>query len=124
MPQTGNNILLLGASARTGTDAWAVGEQFVGAGAAPAPPVSYHWNGTAWSLVATPTLSVSSALQAVSASTATDAWATGFSVLGRHQQGTLMEHWNGTAWSVNTSLVVTGFVAEVTGVVDLSPANA
>ena len=124
VPQTGNNTLLLGAAARTSTDAWAVGEQFAAAGQAPPPPVSYHWNGSAWSIVATPTLGVSSALLAVSASTATDAWAVGFSVLGRHDDGTLIEHWNGTAWSVNSSLVVTGFVAELTGVADLSPTNA
>jgi hypothetical protein len=124
VPQTGNNTLLLGAAARTSTDAWAVGEQFAGAGQAPPPPVSYHWNGTAWSLVTTPTLGVSSALMAVSASTATDAWAVGFSILGRRDHGTLIEHWNGTAWSVNSSLVVTGSAAQLNGVVDLSPANA
>jgi hypothetical protein len=124
IPQTGNNTILLGASARTSTDAWAVGQQFAGAGQAPPPPVSYHWNGTAWSLVPTPTLGVSSALRGVSASTATDAWAVGFSLLGRRDFGTLMEHWNGTAWSVNSSLVVTGEAAELTGVADLSPANA
>jgi hypothetical protein len=121
---TGNNVLLLGASARTSSDAWAVGEQFGAAGQAPPPPVSYRWNGTAWSLVPTPTLGVSSALMGVSASTATDAWAVGFSLLGRHDYGTLMEHWNGTAWSVNSSLVVTGFFADLTGVADLSPTNA
>ena len=124
VPQTGNNTLLLGASARTSTDAWAVGEQFAAAGQAPPPPVSYHWNGTAWSLVPTPTLGVSSALRGVSASTATDAWAVGFSLLGRRDYGTLIEHWNGTAWSVNSSLVVTGSFAELTGVADLSPTNA
>jgi hypothetical protein len=124
VPQTGNNTLLLGAAARTSTDAWAVGEQFAAAGQAPPPPVSYHWNGSAWSTVATPALGVSSALLSVSASTATDAWAVGFSVLGRHHDGTLTEHWNGTAWSVNSSLVVTGFVAELTGVADLSPTDA
>ena len=124
VPQTGNNTILTGASARTSTDAWAVGEQFGAAGQAPPPPVSYHWNGTAWSLVATPALGVSSSLLSVSASTATDAWAVGMSVLGRHDDGTLMEHWNGTAWSVNSSLVVTGYTAELTGVVDLSPTNA
>jgi hypothetical protein len=42
IPQTGNNILLLGASAPASSNAWAVGEQFVGAGQPPAPPVSYH----------------------------------------------------------------------------------
>ncbi len=123
VPQTGNNTVLLGAAARTSTDAWAVGEQFGAAGQTP-PPISYHWNGSAWSIVATPTLGVSSALLAVSASTATDAWAVGFSILGRHDDGTLIEHWNGTAWSVNSSLVVTGFVAELTGVADLSPTDA
>src|SRR5271156_6117033 len=73
--QTGNNPILRGAAARPSTDAWTVGEQFAAAGKAPPPPVSYHWNGSAWSIVATPTLGVSSALLAVSASTATDAWA-------------------------------------------------
>ncbi len=124
VPQTGNNTILLGAAARTSTDAWAVGEQFAAAGQAPPPPVSYHWNGSAWSIVATPVLGVSSALLGVSASTATDAWAVGFSILGRHNDGTLIEHWNGTAWSVNSSLVVKGFVAELTGVADLSPTDA
>jgi hypothetical protein len=124
IPQTGNNTVLLGASARTSTDAWAVGQQFAGAGQAPPPPVSYRWNGAAWSLVPTPTLGVSSALRGVSASTATDAWAVGFSLLGRRDFGTLMEHWNGTAWSVNSSLVVTGQAAGLTGVADLSPTNA
>jgi hypothetical protein len=124
VPPTGNNTILTGASALTSTNAWAVGEQFGAAGQAPPPPVSYHWNGTAWSLVATPTLGVSSSLLSVSASTATDAWAVGMSVLGRHDDGTLMEHWNGSAWSVNSSLVVTGYTAELTGVVDLSPTNA
>ena len=124
IPQTGNNTVLLGASARTSTDAWAVGQQNAGAGQAPPPPVSYHWNGTAWSLVPTPTLGVSSALRGVSASTANDAWAVGFSLLGRRDYGTLIEHWNGTAWSVNSSLVVTGSFAELTGVADLSPSNA
>jgi hypothetical protein len=124
VPQTGNSTILTGASAVSSTDAWAVGEQFAAAGQAPPPPVSYKWNGSAWSLVATPALGVTSSLLSVSASSATDAWAVGMSVLGRHDDGTLMEHWNGSAWSVNSSLVVTGYTAELTGVVDLSPTNA
>jgi len=124
VPQTGNSTILTGASAVSSTDAWAVGEQFAAAGQAPPPPVSYNWNGSAWSLVATPTLGVTSSLLSVSASSTTDAWAVGMSVLGKHEDSTLIEHWNGTAWSVNSSLVVTGFVAELTGVVDLSPTNA
>lgn len=67
---------------------------------------------------------MSSALLAVSASTASDAWAVGFDVIRGEDHSTLMEHWNGKAWSVDSSHVVTGEAAEVTGVADLGPANA
>jgi hypothetical protein len=124
VPQIANNVILSGVSARTSTDAWAVGSQFAAAGQAPPPPVSYHWDGTAWSLVATPSLGVSADLFAVSGSTANDAWAVGFSILGRRNHSTLIEHWNGSAWSVNSTSVVTGYAAQLTGVTDLSPSNA
>jgi hypothetical protein len=124
VPGTGNNVTLNGASARTNTDAWAVGTQFGAAGQAPPPPVTYHWTGTAWSLISTPALGVNSALLAVSASSATDAWAVGFEVLGRHQHSTLLEHWNGTAWSVDTADAIKSPTTELNAVLDLSPVNA
>jgi hypothetical protein len=124
VPSTGNNTLLTAVSARTGSDAWAVGEQFAGAGQAPAPPVAYHWTGSQWSLVTTPSLGVSASFSGVSASSATDAWAVGFSVLGHHQDSTLLEHWNGKAWSVDSADQVTGYAAGLTSVVDLSSSNA
>ena len=40
VPQTGNNTELNGMSARTSTDAWAVGVQFGAAGQTPPPPVA------------------------------------------------------------------------------------
>jgi len=46
------------------------------------------------------------------------------SILGRRNHSTLIEHWNGSAWSVNSTSVVTGYAAQLTGVVDLSPSNA
>lgn len=100
--------------------------QFVGAGQAQAPPVSYHWDGTRWSFVATPSLGASTpmSLLGVSAATAGDAWAVGFSLPMREEERTLLEHWNRTAWSVNTSLAITGEVAQLTGVADVSPGNA
>jgi hypothetical protein len=124
IPSTGNNVSLLGASARTNTDAWAVGQQFGAAGQAPTPPVVYHWNGSAWSLTATPSLGEYGALQAVSASSATDAWAVGFTFIRRHDRGVLIEHWNGTAWSTTSVDAIQGSAAGLTGVVDLSPGNA
>jgi hypothetical protein len=124
VPSTGNNTLLTAVSARTGSDAWAVGEQFVAAGQAPAPPVAYHWSGSQWSLVPTPNLGVGASFSGVSASSATDAWAVGFSVLGHHEDSTLLEHWNGKAWSVDSAAAVTGYAAGLSSVVDLSPGNA
>jgi hypothetical protein len=121
----GNNVGLNGVFARTNTDAWAVGQQFGPAGAAPPPPVTYHWNGTAWSLVTTPALGVNSALLGISASSATDAWAVGFEITGRRQHTTLLEHWNGSTWSVDTADAITGGNAvELTGVIDFSATNA
>ena len=127
VPSTGNNVILSGASARTNSDAWAVGQQFVGAGKPPAPAVAYHWTGTGWSLVPTPSLSGQyGALRAVSASGAGDAWAVGFAMIPGNDDsdGTLIEHWNGSAWSVNSIDAFVGFAAGLNGVVDLSPTNA
>jgi hypothetical protein len=124
VPLTGNNTLLTAASARTSADAWAAGEQFGAAGQTPPPPVTYHWNGTTWSLVPTPSLGVNASLMGVSASSANDAWAVGFSVLGHHQDSTLLEHWNGKAWSLDSAAAVTGYAAMLTSVVDLSSTDA
>ena len=124
VPATGNNTDLHGVFARTNTDAWAVGQQFAAAGQAPPPPAIYHWSGTAWSLVSSPVLPAASALMAVSASSATDAWAVGFEVLGRRQHSTLLEHWNGMAWTVDTADATSSSTAELNAVLDLSPVNA
>ncbi len=122
VPQTGNNTELNGASARTAADAWAVGGQFGAAGQTPPPPVAYHWNGSAWSLTATPSLGVNASLNAVSASGATDAWAVGFSLPnggGYRNRVALYEHWNGSAWKT-----VSGPGGGLNGVADLSASNA
>jgi hypothetical protein len=120
----GDNVALNGAFARTSTDAWVVGQQFGLAGQPVPPPVTYHWNGSTWSPVPVPALSAANALTAVSASSATDAWAVGFEVLGQHHRQAVLEHWNGSAWSPDTSDAVATSNATLTGVVDLSPANA
>ena len=121
----GDNVGLNGAFARTSTDAWVVGQQFGPAGAAAPPSVTYHWNGTSWTPVATPALGVATSLNAVSASSATDAWAVGTEFTGRRSHSTLLEHWNGSAWSVDTADAISGGVGvQLTGVVDLSATNA
>jgi hypothetical protein len=121
----GDNVGLNGAFARTSTDAWVVGQLFGLPGQPPPPPVTYHWNGSTWSPVPVPALVAANALTAVSASSASDAWAVGFEVLGRHHRQAVLEHWNGSAWSPNTSgAVAAAFNITLTGVADLSPVNA
>jgi hypothetical protein len=123
--QPGNNVALNGVFARTSTDAWAVGTQFGPAGSTPPPGVTYHWNGTSWSLIATPALGVNSALVAISDSGPNDAWAVGYEVFGYRAHETLLEHWNGSAWSVDTADAISGNTSvELTAVLDLSATNA
>jgi hypothetical protein len=120
VPHTGNNTELNAMSVRTSTDGWAVGTQFGAAGQTPPPPVAYHWNGSAWSLTATPGLGVNAGFDAVSASGATGAWAVGFTIpAGTDDRVALYEFWNGSAWKV-----VSGPGRGLNGVADLGASNA
>ncbi len=64
-----------------------------------------HWNGTAWSIQATPTPAGASgsALSGVSCPSATDCTAAGYSFSGGGLQTTLAERWDGTNWSIQAS---------------------
>jgi hypothetical protein len=122
VPQTGISTVLYGAFARTGTDAWAVGRQFGASGQPAPPPVAYHWDGSAWSLVSTPALTAAASLVAVSASSATDAWAVGWT--GGYTHRALSEHWNGSAWSIVPGPGSSAKFFALRGVADLSPSSA
>jgi hypothetical protein len=90
---------LTGVSAVSGNDAWAVGYY----GTFGLETVALHWDGASWTEVATPNPgypSSSSTLYAVSALSATDAWAVG--TYGNTEQ-TLVAHWNGTSWALMSS---------------------
>ena len=90
---------LLGVSARSGSDAWAVGNYDNGLSDA----LIVHWNGTAWSQVKAPDAAAyptDFGLSGVSAVSASDAWAVGsYAVDGSATSSTLVLHWDGTAWS-------------------------
>ena len=82
---------------------WAVGENEEVPGLGITTLIE-HWNGSAWSLVNSPTPGAYPLLNAVVARSATDVTAVGAnapSVNGGVQQGLIM-HWNGTAWSADT----------------------
>jgi hypothetical protein len=125
-PPTGENANLTSVSAASDTDAWAVGSENgapnTGIGA---KVLIDNWNGTAWSQVATPpTPQNTASLAAVSASSATDAWAVGRDQNNRSSFFPLALHWNGTAWSVSASAAaaLSGQIAD--GVADISPTDA
>jgi hypothetical protein len=62
-----------------------------------------HYDGTAWSIVNSPSVaSVSNELYGVSCVNSSDCWAVGLTYSGGLKQ-TLIEHYDGTAWSIVTS---------------------
>ena len=104
-PNVGNQANgLADVDALSATDAWAVGSyQFTPQGSAPInQTLVEHWNGTAWSVVASPDVgSGQNDLFAVEAVSANNVWAVGtFFDYNALAWLTLVEHWNGSAWSV------------------------
>jgi hypothetical protein len=126
VPPTGHNANLSAVTSTSDSDAWAVGSlngrPGTGVGA---QPLIDHWDGTAWSQVATPPTPQSTAsLAAVSASSPTDAWAIGHTQINRSNFTPLALHWNGAAWSVASSIAgaLGGQVGD--GVADIGPTDA
>jgi hypothetical protein len=106
IPSTGNNVSLLGASARTNTDAWAAGTGASGG-------LIEHWNGTTWSIVPSPTPGAYPELSGVAGRSASDVYAVGtnlLSVNGGPEQALILR-WNGTAWSADSNGVFGGALA-------------
>jgi hypothetical protein len=101
-------------SCATTTTCVAVGESIGGpVGSQTGRTLAERWNGTSWSIVASPTPSGSleSALMGVSCPSATNCYA-----VGSNQSSNtvaLVEHWNGTTWSQMTvpkPIIATDFV--------------
>ena len=67
-PNVGNRLLAV--SARTSSDAWAVGYQY--ATSDQPTTLAEHWNGTSWSVVSTPNPTNRSILDGVAAIAAND----------------------------------------------------
>jgi hypothetical protein len=121
---------LTGISADSVTDAWAAGSFTGGTVAAPVnQTLIEHYNGTTWSLVASPDsgATVANQLTGISADSATDVWAVGSSTGGTVAapiNQTLIEHYDGTTWSVVTSPNAGTSVAnQLAGAVAISPTD-
>jgi hypothetical protein len=124
-PPSGTDTRLVAVTATSAANAWTAGanitlstSQFL--------PVIQHWNGTAWTVSATPALPSgdSGALGDLSNSSATDAWAVG-ALASSNPLGILSEHWDGKSWTlVPAPSPEAATSVEATGVADISPANA
>ena len=94
---------LFGAAATSATNAWAVGQYSNNPASLDFHTLAEHWNGTAWTLVPSPSpggRTGNSLLHAVAATSASDAWAVGGYTNGSGTDSrTLAEHWNGTVWT-------------------------
>jgi hypothetical protein len=111
------NTFLGGITAIAPNDVWAVATNVQGVKNI---PISAHWNGTAWKVVTTPSLTTSATLGSVAAVSSTSVWAAACVSCGADipdGQKTLMEHWDGKRW--------TAFATPVVGSPrnDIGPAN-
>jgi hypothetical protein len=99
-PQPGSvRDLLFGASARSPSDVWVVGDQEGRNGKF--ETLAEHWNGSRWAVVPTPDAGTSgNHLYAVDAVAANDVWAVGQQLGPQAPDQGLVEHWNGSSWSV------------------------
>lgn len=91
----GDNVLN-GLAVISGTDIWAVG-----AYTAPGNEIrtlTVHWNGTAWSIITSPSVDGNNELKGVAAVARNDVWA-----VGQANGQTLTMHWNGSTWDVVAS---------------------
>ena len=93
-PGLANGTSLLGVSAQSRTNAWAVGTYTPSAGTAGA--LILHWGGTRWRQVRSPSAE-DPELFAVSADSPSDAWAVG--IYNTDKVNPFIVHWNGTRWA-------------------------
>jgi hypothetical protein len=93
VPDQHNSLTAVTVVPGSPNELWAVGR------ASPSEPFIMHWNGTQWSIIPTPPAGSVPLLYGVSAISANDVWAVGWTG-GKSGPVTLTMHWNGSTWSV------------------------
>ena len=111
---------LSGVVALSTTDVWAVGESSPLAGQMTTKTLVEHWNGSSWSIVASPTPKDGGAFSAVTAFAPNDIWAVGTQFSQFNFGPSLIEHWNGQQWSIVPSPTA-GVASEFRAVSGSSP---
>lgn len=91
-----------GTTVVSSSDIWAVGNYNM-SDTGNAQPLAEHYDGTNWTVVATPSTNIGGVLTGVTAISSSDIWAVGVSILSGSSNQTLTEHFNGTSWSIVAS---------------------
>jgi hypothetical protein len=87
-----------GVTATSARSAWAVGDS-TNCGCGPGLSLTWHWNGTTWKRVPSPSPGGGTSLTGVAAIPgSSDVWAAGVSGEGDSPTKTVILRWNGTAW--------------------------
>ncbi len=114
-PGTGADDVLLGSTCANATQCWAVGVSIIDISSnnSSYAPIVETWNGTTWTLGATPPVpgGYGGGFFDISCVNGTDCWAVGTALTGNGgggPAGTLIENWNGAAWSIVPSPDLTG----------------
>ncbi len=97
MPTSSTNTYLYGVETVSAKDVWATGYYFASGSYR---TLAEHWNGKKWKVVPTPNTagSTSNYLFGVSAVSADDVWASGFSFID--DDIPVAQHWDGSAWTI------------------------
>jgi hypothetical protein len=121
-PGGANGSYLEGVSVVSAADVWAVGNYYANAALTDVNTLVEHWDGTSWTTVASPSPKGYVDLAAVSAVSASDAWAVGVQRTPR-ETTTLVEHWDGSQWSRVANPIPAG-PEQLFGVSAISATNA
>src|SRR5439155_14251360 len=115
-----NNDVLWSVTALSSNDVWAVGNS-VDRVSGNYNTLIEHWNGNAWSVVASPnpTGSIYNFIWGIAAGTPNDIWVMGRAYDGATYPG-LFERWNGSTWSIVSSGPTDQSYTELYGAVALS----
>jgi hypothetical protein len=100
-----NTASLDAVTALSPTNVWAVGEDLGAGTAIGGNTLIEHYNGTAWSIVPSPTPGADPSLTGVAGRSASDVYAVGSNLpsINRGADQAMILRWNGTRWSVDSS---------------------
>lgn len=122
IPSQDSSCDLNAVDAESPDSAWAVGGCTVGSRFA---TLALYWDGSSWTQVPTPSPGHGdNTLAAVSADSATDAWAVGFAPKRGVADAAVALHWNGSTWTAVPTPGVGPLPGGLDGVAALSPTDA